>query len=360
MAEQSLLTFPTSYADGRARFVDLIRDTHGTHQAHRHPLDGPAGEPLFLDVASWGNNDASTALLVIAGTHGIEGFAGSGIMATLLGEGLPQRLPDAVKLVMIHALNPHGFAWERRVNEDNVDLNRNFVDHRSAYPANPGYGDLAALVTPCVWSDKTLAEITEGFHAFAKHHDVSATAAFSMGQYQYPDGFFFGGNTPAWSNELLTSIAAEQFAATEHVYNIDIHTGLGRFGKAEYIVECSPDSRQYQISQAIWGDGLRSTVTGESGSANVSGSAMTGLGAVLGDRLAGMGLEFGTLPIAQEMQALIADRWLHYHGDRASEQGMQIRAKMRAAFYPDSAEWRETITATARLVVQQALDYASR
>ena len=38
---------------------------------------------------------------------------------------------------MIHALNPFGFAHLRRANEDNVDLNRNFVDHEGGnYPEN--------------------------------------------------------------------------------------------------------------------------------------------------------------------------------------------------------------------------------
>jgi hypothetical protein len=298
--------------------------------------------------------------MLIAGTHGIEGFAGSGIMATLLDEGLPDRLPDNIKLVMVHALNPYGFAWGRRVNEDNIDLNRNFVDHEADTPGNPYYADLADLVTPAQWTDATAKHLADGFRVFTEQHDVGAAAIFSMGQYSHPDGFFYGGNAPAWSNERLMEIAAKHLTCAEHVYNIDIHTGLGPFAEAEYIVECSPDSRRYRISQAIWGDRLRSTTTGASRSANVSGSAMSGLATMLGDRLAGIGLEFGTRAWRDVMNALIADRWLHYHGDRQSELGQEIMASMRDAFYPDSEPWRTTIAATARLVVQQALDYAAR
>ncbi|MDH3640650.1 MAG: M14 family metallopeptidase [Gammaproteobacteria bacterium] len=352
-------TFPTSYAEGRSQFVDLVSASNGTLESHEHPLPGPADEQLFLDVGSWGDPGAATAVVLVAGTHGIEGFAGSGIMATLLGEGLHNRTPDNVKLMMIHALNPHGFAWERRVNEDNIDLNRNFVDHDSRYPDNPHYGDLAGIVTPRRWAPETPEEITTALGEFKQQHGVSATAVLSMGQYEYPDGFFYGGNAPAWSNTLLAEIAAAHLTTTEHVYDIDIHTGLGPFGHGEYIVECAPESRQYQISEAIWGDGLRSTVSGASRSPKVSGSAMSGLKAVLGDRLAGMGLEFGTVPMTQVMEALIADRWLTYHGERNSELGEQIRAKMRAAFYPDSEEWQTAITTCARLVVHQALDYAA-
>ena len=35
-------------------------------------------------------------------------------------------LPDDAAIVIVHVLNPYGMAWLRRVNENNVDLNRNF------------------------------------------------------------------------------------------------------------------------------------------------------------------------------------------------------------------------------------------
>jgi hypothetical protein len=350
--------FPDTYAEGRGRFVELVSACKGTHQAHQHPLEGPEGERLYTDVATWGSREASTAVALIAGTHGIEGFAGSGIMATLLSEELPGKIPGDVKLVMIHALNPFGFAWERRVNENNVDLNRNFVDHDSAYPANPLYAELAELVTPRTWEETTLEDIAEGFRTFQAQHGVNPAEVFSKGQYTHPDGFFFGGNARAWSNELLTSIASEHLSNAELVLDIDIHTGLGPFAEAEYIIECTPASSQYRLAQAIWGDRLRSTATGASRSANVSGSAMSGLGSVLGERLAGIGLEFGTLRLREMFNALIAERWLHVHGERDSSLGARIRAQMRAAFYPDNADWKAAVTAIARTAVQQAIDYA--
>jgi hypothetical protein len=41
--------------------------------------------------------------------------------------------------MLIHALNPFGFAWLRRVNEANVDLNRNFQDFNKSLPSSAGY-----------------------------------------------------------------------------------------------------------------------------------------------------------------------------------------------------------------------------
>ncbi len=56
--------------------------------------------------------------------------------------------PGDLRVVLVHAFNPYGFSWVRRVNEDNVDLNRNFVDWSQPPPANEDYGGLAHLLVP--------------------------------------------------------------------------------------------------------------------------------------------------------------------------------------------------------------------
>ena len=114
--------FPESYSQGRRRFLDLVTHTGGTHYEYPHHATGPQQAALSLDVASWGNASAANVLLITSGTHGIEGFAGSGVQATLLSDDLPKQLSADTRLIMVHAINPYGFAWQRRVNEDNVDL----------------------------------------------------------------------------------------------------------------------------------------------------------------------------------------------------------------------------------------------
>ena len=57
--------------------------------------------------------------------------------------------PADVRVVMIHALNPYGMAWVRRVNEDNVDLNRNFIDWSEPSSGEcTDYDTIAADVVP--------------------------------------------------------------------------------------------------------------------------------------------------------------------------------------------------------------------
>jgi len=72
---------------------------------------------------------------------------------------LPTTLAQGQAAVLVHAINPYGFAWTRRVNEDNVDLNRNFVDHDgSNYPENDLFERLAEHIIPAQWDDASVAQ----------------------------------------------------------------------------------------------------------------------------------------------------------------------------------------------------------
>jgi len=94
---------------------------------------------LFIDVVEVPGNK-ERVLMSTSGVHGPEGFAGSAIQTSLLSmvAEVPavQQLYTAAAdkgdegpptLLFIHAVNPYGFANNRRFNEDNVDLNRNFL-----------------------------------------------------------------------------------------------------------------------------------------------------------------------------------------------------------------------------------------
>ncbi len=106
--------------------------------SHENPAV-PDGEGLFTDVALLGRSDGRAMLALCSATHGVEGFAGSALQTGLLADGIGARLDPDTGLVLIHAINPYGFAHLRHANEDNVDLNRNFIDHSKALPANPHY-----------------------------------------------------------------------------------------------------------------------------------------------------------------------------------------------------------------------------
>ncbi len=97
------------------------------------------------------------------------------------------KLPQDTGALLIDAINPYGFAWSRRVTEDNVDLNRNFVDHDKAYPKNDGYLAIAGAILPREWNEASIAETTRVFDAYAqKHGAFGLQGAISGGQYAVP------------------------------------------------------------------------------------------------------------------------------------------------------------------------------
>src|SRR4029077_5344320 len=87
--------FPTDYRQGRKAFIAACEKAGIDTIARVHPCaKGPDGKPLFIDSAALGPRRAKKALLLIAGTHGVEGYSGSGVETGLLREGLTAP-PDA-------------------------------------------------------------------------------------------------------------------------------------------------------------------------------------------------------------------------------------------------------------------------
>ena len=79
--------FSTTYAEARTKFLAAAGARGYAVESHVHPSAlGAEGEPLAMDVATGGRGDADALLLITSGTHGVEGFCGSGCQVALLGD----------------------------------------------------------------------------------------------------------------------------------------------------------------------------------------------------------------------------------------------------------------------------------
>ena len=121
--------FSDDYEVARQKFLDTVKAYGLEHHAFTNPQTGPEGQILATDVAWYGNKAAEKVLVFISGTHGVEFLAGSGCQIGWIKEGHLAETPADTGILFIHCINPYGAAWRRRYNEDNVDLNRNFIDH---------------------------------------------------------------------------------------------------------------------------------------------------------------------------------------------------------------------------------------
>ena len=342
--------FSESYAEARPKFCSAAATAGGAIHSWLNPkARGPNGEALFLDTARFGPADATEMLVLIAGTHGVEGHCGSGAQIAWLRSGGPAKLPKGTGALLIHALNPYGFAWSRRVTEDNVDLNRNFVDHDKGYPANTGYLAIADAVLPKTWDDASKAETERVFDAYAqKHGAFGLQGAISGGQYSHPDGIFFGGTAPTWSNRTVRAIACEELSQARRVGIIDFHTGLGPFGHGELICAVSPAAKSFARAKAWYGDEMTSPEGGTSTSAVVVGVMTDAFSQELPDaQVTPVALEYGTYTVPEVLGAVRADNWLHHRGDVGSTLGREIKADIKERFFPSGDKWREMVWSRA-------------
>jgi Protein of unknown function (DUF2817) len=336
-----------------SRSVSALTDEHG-----------PNGETLALDFCIIGARQPQHVLMVSCGTHGLEGYVGSAVQHYLLDQVLPTLgLPTNTAIVLLHAINPYGFAWGRRVNEHNVDLNRNFGAHDNPPPCDPDYEALYALLNPTTWTAESRAQDQAALKAFVDQNGLRRLqTAFSAGQYNYPQGVQFGGQAPQASNVHLRALIAEYFQYARTVLWLDFHTGLGEFAACELITGAPKESDEYRFANQVWREGVKSAQSGESVSASLNGLLDRGLISSFppGCQVAFAFPEYGTYPPRRVMDAICADNWLQHHGharDAADQFTQALRRECKEMFSPDSREWEHRVVAHGAQLVQEALQH---
>lgn len=349
--------FSASYQQARDKFLAAAKSAGAKITHFRNPAVGAEGEALFTDVAAFNMEGAESILVVGSGTHGIEGFAGSGIQTGLLRSGFPAELKPGVGLLFYHALNPYGFSHIRRFNEDNVDVNRNFVDHSQTHPRNKGYERLAGLIEPerlTAWT-KFKAQAGFAWHRLTKGRRWLQRTV-SQGQYTHPLGLFYGGDSDSWSNQTLREIANRHLSRAKRVVLVDIHTGLGEYAAAELIVSERPDSPIYLRSKDWWGDLVKNPISGDSVSPPVQGALKYAFARMLPEtEIIAVSLEFGTSPPLRVFWALWSENYLHHHPADPNLDRGNIKVELLRVFYPDKNDWRESVWRQGSNAVNLAL-----
>lgn len=337
--------FPASYDEGRANFREAAQAEGFKTQAYANPTKGPQGQELTTDVCWIGPRDAERVLVAMSATHGNEGYCGSGVQNAWLREGLYKEVPEGTAQLLIHAVNPSGFAWVRRVTEENVDMNRNFVDFTGPLPENSGYQELHPFICPTNWDEATLAECDRVFDAFVEENGLAALQhAISGGQYSHAEGLFFGGQGPTNARKTLLRIVDDYLSGAKKVAVVDYHTGLGPYGHGERIVVHDPKGPAYQRAREWYDDDITSPFDGSSTSAPLTGVNLMGMEEALGEtEFTALALEYGTYELMEVLNCLRADNWLHQHGDLDSEKGKAIKKETRRCLYPDKDDWKEMI-----------------
>ena len=349
--------FSADYDKARDAFLTAATAAGAHLQHYACPACGPRGEALHADTAWVGDPSATKVLMVLSGTHGVEGFCGSGFQVHWLRASLHQQLPADTAVLFVHALNPYGFAWLRRVNEDNVDLNRNYLDWSRPPPENPGYFEIARALLPSRMDGPEAAEADAVLARYRERvGEVAFYRALASGQFIDPLGMFYGGSGPTWSNRTLHLVMAELLGRATDVTCIDFHTGLGPYGHGDLISDHEPGTDAAQRVRQFWGDGVSESRRGQTLPLVPDGPTHFGVARALPHVRVTFGtLEFGTYERELGRAALRADHWLHVHGDPTGPGATQIKQALRRQFYPDTADWKEAVLFRGHQLVRMAL-----
>ncbi|CAO5230119.1 M14 family metallopeptidase [Frankia sp. AgKG'84/4] len=346
--------FSASYGEARQRFLAAAGERGAHLESFRLDTAGGArGEALSTDVARLGASSGPAALVLVSGTHGTEGFAGSACQLRALHEAA--WLAD-LPVVLVHALNPFGFSYRRRVNEDNIDINRNFIDHDEP-PGERGYGALHPFLLPADWEGPARAEADAGLFAAADRLGLRAVQqSITGGQYTHADGLFYGGAAPCWSNRTWHHIIRTYLTGYERVAYIDLHTGLGERAAAEPIFRGGPDEQAPRRARRWYGEALTDSDEGTASSTPIGGNSASALVQELVDaEITAITCEFGTLDGLTVLRALQGDNWLWQQPEPVDEPlRARLGALMREAFDPPDEQWRADVLDRGLAVINQA------
>ena len=350
--------FSPSFEVARRRFRDAARAAGTTVEQHRVDT-GEAGVDFTIDVATVGAREPSWAVVVSSGVHGIEGFFGSAIqLAWLSGQTAGEPSPSDGVVVLIHAVNPSGFARLRRTNEHNVDLNRNFLDTADAYTGAPdGYETLDPFLNPASPPSRLEPFRLKALWHIRRHGLSALKDAVAGGQYRFPRGLFFGGHGPASSTRIMRHHLAGWLGGAPRAVHVDLHSGLGAHGRYRLLLEESAPSPNVEWYRDTFGSQVVEAGSGGGGTAyeasgTLGGWAMTHLGDT---RYRFVCAEVGTYPVVRVLGSLRAENRTHFFGQPSNRAHRRAKAELLECFCPRSDRWREPVVEQGLAIIDRAV-----
>ncbi|QDU76483.1 hypothetical protein Pan97_35330 [Bremerella volcania] len=346
--------FSKDYPEAQARFREATAKLGFALESHAIGAQGPDGKELAFDVAC-SAGDPRRVLVISSGIHGVEGYFGSAVQMAMFGQWSGNSVPTA-KIVMLHGLNAYGFAWDRRFNEENVDPNRNFLLAGQPFAGSPpGYAELDPFLNP-----KRPPSSWEPFTAKAawlimQHGMRKLRSAIATGQYDYPQGLFFGGKGPSHMQTILQQNMPRWLAGSEQVMHLDFHTGLGAWGTWKLLIDYKlTDLQRETLTQTFGADSFEANVDSE-----IAYDAKGGFGQwCVAQKFAPDYLfacaEFGTYSPVKVLAGLRAENQAHHWGSGEDASTQRAKEFLKELFCPADAKWRTQVVQKSLELVRQA------
>lgn len=320
--------FKATFEDSRKSFLDLASSSGGELRSHK--VSDLSFESLYLPPAS---GKKEKLLILTSGIHGIEGFTGSALQRYFLANNCLDLKEENMGVLIIHGINPYGFKNLRRVTENNVDLNRNFDISEDLFKTeNSGYTQLYDFLNPRIKYSR-LSFYASAIKFILKYGMGSLRKAILSGQYQYPDGIFFGGKGFEPQVSLIRNEVMRIGERYEKVFLADLHTGYGQRGKLHLFGDRSPFIDQQYMNKIF--KGLSVDYGQEKDFYAVTGGFTVFMAKLFHQKakFAGIVFEFGTIDSHKTLGSL----------DSLYRMVNEDKELFLEMFYPQSPEWRKGV-----------------
>jgi predicted deacylase len=309
-------------------------------------------EDLSINVAISERLPNRPTILVSSGLHGGEGFFGSAVQLALLESG---NLATDLNWVFLHALNPYGFAHLRRCNEDNIDLNRNFLLPGEEYQgSSPIYAKISPILNPehigqlDLFLPKMLGAITQ-------YGLKNIWQAVAEGQYDFPQGLFFGGQAASKTQQILQEHLPRWIGESNDILHLDFHTGLGKWGTYKLLMDTVVTPEQLQHFQSFFGAESILAVDGGKKKYQVRGNIGEWSRQLLQPRnYHYFCAEFGTYSFVKVLMMLRQENYVHHKLTVDHPAYRQTKEQMQEIFCPKSDRWRSVVITKGLEIIFQA------
>ena len=364
MDNKTAIHFPTSYEESRTYFRDQIEKVQEIWPLSRLERQVISSEgDLSIDwITADPEGSAEKVFLITTGLHGIEGFVGAAMLDLFLKEFLPKINPEKIGLLLVHTLNPWGMANNRRFNQNNVDLNRNFMADPVEFEVvfNQNYLKLDRILNPQrplrpFWQEDPTFFL-QVISNLARYGIQSLREAVMFGQQSNPAGLYFSGREYQPETILVRDLVDRVFSRYEKVLHLDIHTGYGPSDQMSLVaapsetrssekmmdefnyplvVKANPD--EFYSMQGDMIDWIYQYQQTSYPGVNYFGAA----------------LEFGTygdgvLMETKSLRTMIYINQADQQGTASSKVGSRIQAEFVEMYFPKSPVWRKKALADCR------------
>lgn len=229
-------SFLNSYDDVRRHLGERVEELQGRGIAVEYDTYAiDESDDLYIDnIYLPATSETTNLILLTTGVHGMEGYIGSVMLDVFFEEIYPTLNTENTGILIVANVNPYGMKYMRRYNENNVDLNRNFIEDWENFDlsSNKEYPKVDSFLQPEGKMGNAFWHEVAFYLSLAKEALTVGAGTISdallTGQYEYAEGVYYGGNGDEKSTTYLKGVFAECLDGSyDNIIHIDIHSGYG-------------------------------------------------------------------------------------------------------------------------------------